>query len=212
MANRFTKYQCHSANYTKHILAWSPSNTKSPGPRPTFIPSDILIHPAVWPQQTLAENREGVVPLFWGELGPHLTQCGRGLGYLHTEFHLDPSNRLATIHQRYGHTGQSDGQDRTTVRQHRTNCFTNGRPKAGATGSSKVIENYTTGYQHMRGWWRCALVSLDGVAPCQMVGVSASVNLPLHRKVQKFSSGTGSPGWSQKMAIKQLWYQHMNFH
>ena len=31
-----------------------------------------------------------------------------------------------------------------------------------------------------------------------MVGVSASVNLPLHHKVQKFSSGTGSPGWCQK--------------
>jgi len=26
---------------------------------------------------------------------------------------------------------------------------------------------------------------------------SASVNLPLHHKVQKFSSGTDSPGWSQ---------------
>jgi len=26
-----------------------------------------------------------------------------------------------------------------------------------------------------------------------MVGVPASVNLPLHHKVQKFSSGTGSP-------------------
>jgi len=31
-----------------------------------------------------------------------------------------------------------------------------------------------------------------------MVSVSASVSLPLHHKVQKFSSGTGSPGWSQK--------------
>jgi len=31
-----------------------------------------------------------------------------------------------------------------------------------------------------------------------MVSVSASVNLPLHYKVQKFSSGTGSPGWSRK--------------
>jgi len=30
-----------------------------------------------------------------------------------------------------------------------------------------------------------------------MVGVSASVNLPLHHKVQEFSSGTGSPGWSR---------------
>jgi len=54
------------------------------------------------------------------------------------------------------------------------------------------------------GWWRCALVSPDGVAPSQMVGVSASVNLPLHHKVQKFSSGTGSPGWSRKKAIKRL--------
>ena len=37
-----------------------------------------------------------------------------------------------------------------------------------------------------------------------MVGVSASVNLPLHHKVHKFSSGTGSPEWSQKRAIKGL--------
>jgi len=43
------------------------------------------------------------------------------------------------------------------------------------------------------GWWRWALVSPDGVAASRMVGVSASVNLPLHHKVQKFSSGTGSP-------------------
>jgi len=44
------------------------------------------------------------------------------------------------------------------------------------------------------GWWRLALVSLDGVAPSRMGGVSVSVNLPLHHKVQKFSSGTGPPG------------------
>jgi len=37
-----------------------------------------------------------------------------------------------------------------------------------------------------------------------MVGVSASVNLPLHHKVQKFSSGTGSPGWSQKKGGKTV--------
>ena len=50
----------------------------------------------------------------------------------------------------------------------------------------------------MGGWWRWALVSPDGVAFSRMVGVSASVNLPLHHKVQKFSSGTGSPGWPWK--------------
>ena len=54
------------------------------------------------------------------------------------------------------------------------------------------------------GWWRWALVSPDGVAPSQMVSVSASVNLPLHHKVQKFSSGTGSPGWSQKKGCKMV--------
>jgi len=41
----------------------------------------------------------------------------------------------------------------------------------------------------MGEWWRWALVSLDGVAPNLMIGVSASVNLPLHHKDQKFSSG-----------------------
>jgi len=32
--------------------------------------------------------------------------------------------------------------------------------------------------------------------------VSASVNLPLQHKVQKFSSGTGSPRWSRKKGRK----------
>jgi len=59
----------------------------------------------------------------------------------------------------------------------------------------------------MAAWWRWALVSPDGVAPSQMAGVSASVNLPLHHKVQKFSSGTGSPGWSRKKTVKRLWCQ-----
>jgi len=54
------------------------------------------------------------------------------------------------------------------------------------------------------GWWRWALVSPDGVAPSQMVVVSASVNLPLHHKVQKFSSGTGSSGWSRKKGHKMV--------
>ena len=42
------------------------------------------------------------------------------------------------------------------------------------------------------------MVSPDGVAPSRMVGVSASVSLPLHHKVHKFYSGTTSPRWSQK--------------
>jgi len=54
------------------------------------------------------------------------------------------------------------------------------------------------------GWWRRALVSPDGVAPSRMVSVPASVNLPLCHKVQKFSSGTGSAGWSQKKGRKTV--------
>ena len=34
--------------------------------------------------------------------------------------------------------------------------------------------------------------------------MSASVNLSLHHKVQKLSSGTGSPGWSQKKGHKTV--------
>jgi len=34
--------------------------------------------------------------------------------------------------------------------------------------------------------------------------VSTSVNLPLHHKVQRFSSGTGSPGWSRKKGRKTV--------
>ena len=63
-----------------------------------------------------------------------------------------------------------------------------------------VMTFYTYG-----GWWRRALVGPDTVAPSWMVGVSASVNLPLCHKVQKFSPGTGSPEWSWKKGRKRLW-------
>jgi len=59
--------------------ARSPSNTMWPSPKPTFIPSGILIHPAIRPQQTWAENW-GVVPLLGVGLGLHLTQCSQGRG------------------------------------------------------------------------------------------------------------------------------------
>ena len=54
------------------------------------------------------------------------------------------------------------------------------------------------------GWWMWTLASPDGVAPSRVVCVSASVNLPLHHKIQKFSSGTGSPGWSWKKGPKTV--------
>jgi len=66
--------------------------------------------------------------------------------------------------------------------------------------------------QKIGGWWRWALVRPDEVAPSRMVGVSASVNLPLHHKVQKFSSGTGSLGDPGKRAVKRLWVVWCKFH
>jgi len=41
---------------------------KSPGPRPSSIPSDILIHAAIWPQQIWAENW-GLCPFGGGGAG-----------------------------------------------------------------------------------------------------------------------------------------------
>ena len=55
------------------------------------------------------------------------------------------------------------------------------------------LEGHSARKKIWGGWWRWAVVSRDGVAPSRMLSVSASVNLPLHHKVQKFSSGSDSP-------------------
>jgi len=55
------------------------------GPRPTSVPSGILIYPAVWPQQTWVENW-GLCP-FGAELGTHLTQCRLGRRLPPTKWH-----------------------------------------------------------------------------------------------------------------------------
>ena len=49
-----------------------PSNTMSLGLRPMSLPSGILIHPAIWPQQIWAENWE-LCTFVEGKLGPHST-------------------------------------------------------------------------------------------------------------------------------------------
>ena len=43
-----------------------PYRTQSPGPRPASTLSDILVHPAIWPQRTLAKNWGWMCP-FRGE-------------------------------------------------------------------------------------------------------------------------------------------------
>ena len=46
-------------------------------------------------------------------MGGHLTQFGVDRGLPHAKFHLDPSNRLATIHQR--HRRQTDRQRHDSI-------------------------------------------------------------------------------------------------
>jgi len=58
---------------------WVPSNTTWPGPRPTSLPSAILIH------APFGHSRHGpkigeLCPFGQAQLGPHLTQCGQGRG------------------------------------------------------------------------------------------------------------------------------------
>ena len=66
-----------------HLTLW-------PRLRSTSVPSDILIHPAIWPQQIWTENW-GCAPLGEGELGPHLAECS--LAYLHAKWHFGLSSR-----------------------------------------------------------------------------------------------------------------------
>ena len=70
--------------------SWVPSNTKSPWPRPTSVPSGILIHPDVWPQRTWTENW-GLCPLFGGAGSPSNRKVAWAKAYLHIKCHLNPS-------------------------------------------------------------------------------------------------------------------------
>jgi len=76
-----------------------PCNTMQPELRPSIVQSGILIHPAVWPQQTWAENWGRAVPPFLGRESwvPMYHNVAWAEAYLHTKWHLDPCSRLATV-------------------------------------------------------------------------------------------------------------------
>ena len=73
-----------------------------------------------------------------------------------------------------------------------------------AFGALTLLVGWHPACKKYWGMVEVGTVSPDGVAPIRMVDVSASVNLSLHHKVQKFSSGTGSPGWSRKKGHKTV--------
>jgi len=77
--------------------AGSASNTMSPGPRSTSVPSGTPMYPTVWPTLTSVENW-GAVPPLGGELGPHLTQSRLGRG-------LPPYQVASYAIQSFGHNG-----------------------------------------------------------------------------------------------------------
>jgi len=159
-----------------------------PGLRPTYVPSSILIHPAALPQDM--GRKLGSVSLWGrGDLGPHLTQCGRGRGLPPAKFHLDPSNRLATIYQHYMNTGQ-------TARQ-RTDS-------TGRTVLQTVAKKSTIGYmissmniaaimrrrkligQHRSGLWTMSIPrtsSLHPVTPANCIFKLADEKLNRRRRV-----------------------------
>jgi len=63
----------------------------------------------MWPQQTWAESWWALPPFWGGGASPSNNVAGAEV-YLHAKFHLDPSNRLATVYQRHRWTGQADRQ------------------------------------------------------------------------------------------------------
>ena len=65
--------------------------------------------------------------------------------------------------------------------------------KRGIRTVKKYCEDGGGGHWLVRMEWRPAVWSGGW-----------SVNLPLHHEVQKFSSGTGSPGWSRKKSRKTV--------
>ena len=83
-----------------------PHLTQSPmGCGPTSIPSGILMHLAVWPQQKWLENWGGAPPLLWGGgWVPIKHRVTLAEAYLRAKWHVDPSSHLATINisQKFG--------------------------------------------------------------------------------------------------------------
>ena len=53
----------------------------------------------------------GLCPLGEGSSVPTLHSVARAEAYRHAKFHLDPSNRFATVHERHRHDRQTDRTD-----------------------------------------------------------------------------------------------------
>ena len=95
----------------------SPSNTMSHGPRFTSLPGNILIHWAVWPQQTWAENcKRGSVPLWGGGAGSPSDSMWSGPRpiFMSSFFLIHPTVWPQYSNDGYRETDKQDTQDRET--------------------------------------------------------------------------------------------------
>ena len=134
---------------------------------------------ASWSIQQFGHNRHGpkigwgAVPFFLRELGPIEHKVAWAEASLHTKLHLDPSNRLATVHQRYRETGRQDRQrsviiGRTVLQTVTQKCnvkcsiyiityFLHGRLLLH-TGAARVPHTRTRDINHLRAQliWRVA--------------------------------------------------------
>jgi len=63
----FTVTQCYLPPDRGDIPAIATSSTMSPGPRPTSVPSGIVIHPTAWSHYTNVRDRQDNGPIAQGE-------------------------------------------------------------------------------------------------------------------------------------------------
>ena len=104
--------------------------------------------------QPFGRNRYGLKigelsPFGEGDLGGHLTKCGQGAeAYLRAKFHLDPCNRLATVHERYKQPGLQQSQIYVRPKANTADliCRTEPNKKIGLTKKLKI----TRTHQEMR--------------------------------------------------------------
>jgi len=99
----------------------------------------------------IGRNWEAPSPFGGGELGPHLTPCGHGPTPTCKPFHLDPSHRLATVHQRHRQTSRTDRQTDSI-----------GRTVSQTVAQKQVVGVILTKRPHRRSTWTVQSYSSGG--------------------------------------------------